>query len=166
MDFPHRAVLSHSQTTGRGRAAAGVLLLLLGGTMPAAAEDDYLSEIIVTARQPVISEVATSHSIDSGEMDLRGDRSLDDVMELIPGANVRTGNQAIPRMDIRGLRTRHIKLLINGVLFNSTFDGQFDPTLLPTEQMERVKVTTGGISELYGSGALAVINVITRRDSD
>lgn len=155
----------HTGISGQSMAAVALVILPCG---PLSAEqvEDYLSEIIVTARQPVVSEVATAHTVDLEEIELRGDRSLDDVMELIPGANVRTGNQAVPRLDIRGLRTRHIKLLVNGVLFNSSFDGQFDPTLLPTEQMERVKVTTGGISELYGSGALAVINIITRSESD
>ena len=51
---------------------------------------------------------------------------------------------------------------MNGIPFNSTFDGQFDPTLIPTSQIDRVKVTTGSTSELYGAGAMAVIDLLTR----
>ena len=91
-------------------------------------------------------------------------RSLDDALELLPGVNVRTGGNGNPRIDVRGYRTRHVKLLLNGVPFGNTFDGQFDPTLLPSESIARIKLTTGASSTLYGDGAVgAVINVITRQ---
>jgi vitamin B12 transporter len=135
-------------------------------TLPCAAAHDDLGEIVVTARQPVVSSVATVHKVDATEIQLRGDTNLGDVMEMIAGVNVRVGGQGVSRIDVRGLRTRHIKLLINGVLFNSTFDGQFDPNQFPPELMQQVKVTTGGVSELYGSGAMAVVNVITPFTSD
>ena len=142
-------------------------LCCLGGyAAPSPAAGDNLGEIIVTGRQPVVSEISTVHRVDAGEIELRDDRNLGDVMELIPGVNVRVGGQAVPRIDIRGLRTRHVKLLVNGIVFNSTFDGQFDPTLFPAEQLEQVKVTTGGVSELYGSGAMAVINILTPSSAD
>ena len=157
-------------TTGTGITAARLRFFCLGLlsvlVLPCAAAQDDLGEIVVTARQPVVSSVATMHKVDVTEIDLRGDINLGDVMTLIPGVNVRVGAQGVPRIDIRGLRTRHIKLMINGVLFNSTFDGQFDPNQFPVDLMQQVKVTTGGVSELYGSGAMAVINVITPHTSD
>ena len=35
---------------------------------------------------------------------------------------------------MRGFRSRHVLLLINGVLVNSTNDGQFDPARISTEE--------------------------------
>ena len=95
---------------------------------------------------------------------MRGARSLDDALDLLPGVNVRTGGNGSPRIDVRGYRTRQVKLRLNGVPFGKTFDGQFDPTLNPSENIARIKLTTGAISTFYGDGAVgAVINVITRQ---
>ena len=124
--------------------------------------DDYLGEIVVEDRQPVISQIANSFELDKDLMKQRGDISLQQALEMVPNLNVRTGGQGVPRVDIRGLRTRHIKLLVDGIPFNSTFDGQFDPTFVPTSQIDRLKVTTGSVSELYGPGAFGVIDVQTR----
>ncbi|MDY6878752.1 MAG: TonB-dependent receptor plug domain-containing protein [Thermodesulfobacteriota bacterium] len=43
---------------------------------------------------------------------------------------MRTGAQGIPRINLRGLRSRHVTLLLNGIPFNSTYDGQFDPSII------------------------------------
>ena len=55
-------------------------------------------------------------------------------------------------------------LLLDGVPFNSAFDQQFDPTLIPVENIARIKVTKGPSSVLYGQGGLGgVINIITKK---
>ena len=41
-------------------------------------------------------------------------------LRLLPGVYIRTGGDGRPRMDIRGFRSRHVLLLINGVQVNST----------------------------------------------
>jgi outer membrane receptor protein involved in Fe transport len=46
---------------------------------------------------------------------------------------------------------------------NATSDGQFDPTLIPAEQIAEIKLVTGTGSVLYGPAGLAgSINIITR----
>lgn len=124
-----------------------------------------LTIVIRKGRRPVQPDsIATRHTIDRQQLQARGVRTLDQALALVPGLNVREGAQGIPRIDIRGLRTRQIKLLINGVPFNSTYDGQFDPTQIPVDQIARIEVVTGAPSVLYGDGAIAgVINVITRK---
>jgi outer membrane cobalamin receptor len=121
----------------------GVVLILpfLPWSGPVAA-NELLGEIIVRERQPAVADLSTEHVVDAPEIEWRNDRTLADVLELVPGINVRTGGQGIPRIDIRGLRTRQAKLLVNGVPFNSTFDGQYDPELIPAGEIARVKVTT------------------------
>lgn len=69
----------------------------------------------------------------------------------------------MPRIDIRGLRTRNILLLLDGVPLNSAYDGQFDPRSIPVENIAKIKVTKGGSSVLYGPGGnAAVIDIITK----
>ena len=66
-----------------------------------------------------------------------------------------------------GFRSRHVLLLLDGIPLNSTFDGQFDPSIIPTENIAKIKVSYGTSSVLYGQGALAgVINIITKKGTE
>ena len=149
----------------------GLPLLLLAGTAggQAMAADDgvyRLGEIIVAGENPVVESVGTTHKVTAEEIEKRGARTLDEAINLLPGVNVRVGGDGTPRIDIRGLRTRHVKLLVNGTPFNATYDGQFSPNLISVENIAEIVVTTGGASSLYGSGGNAgVINIITKKGS-
>lgn len=154
---------------GTAAARLATLLAILTGSpavdaAPSDARDAALGEIVVTGRQPATERVATVYQLDASDIDRRGARTLDEAIELLPGVNVRVGGNGSPRIDVRGYRTRHVKLLVNGVPFGNTFDGQFDPSLIPAESIARIKLTTGASSVLYGDGGVgAVINVITRQ---
>ena len=96
-------------------------------------------------------------------MQALGARTLDEALTLVPGLYVCTGAYGVPRVDVRGFRTRQVTLLLNGIPLNATDDGQFNPALLPVEEIAEIKVTSGTGSVLYGQGGLgAIINVITR----
>ncbi|MGE0373366.1 MAG: TonB-dependent receptor [Gammaproteobacteria bacterium] len=148
----------------RARQAALAVLVGMPGAMVAHAAEYDLGEIVVTARKPVVEQAGIVRELDDVAIRASGARSLDEAIDLLPGVNVRVGGQGTPRIDVRGFRTRHVKLLINGIPFNSAADGQFDPTLIPTDWISRIKLTSGASSQLYGDGGLGgVINVITRR---
>lgn len=138
------------------------LLPLLPG-MARAAGNYALGEVVVTGRRPVVEQAGTVREIDRAQIEASNARSLDEALEGTPGVNIRIGGAGTPRIDVRGLRTRHVKLLINGVPFNSAADGQFDPTLLSTDWISKIKVSPGASSQLYGDGGMgAVINLISR----
>jgi outer membrane cobalamin receptor len=123
-----------------------------------------LGEIVVSGAQPVVEQAGSVREMSSEDLVRRGARTLDEAIELEPGVNVATRADGTPRIDVRGRRTRHVKLLINGVPFNNAADGQFDPTLIPTEQIARIKITSGLQSQLYGDNGLgAVINIVTKQ---
>ena len=101
--------------------------------------------------------------IDQHDLELLGARSLEDALRLVPSVNTRYGGDGTPRMDIRGLRTRQVKLLLNGIPFNSTFDGQFDPSLIPAFAIGKIDLNIGSSSVLYGDGGMAgVMDIKTR----
>lgn len=119
-----------------------------------------LGQIVVNDSRPAIG---TSYSVDREQIDSLGARSLDEAVRMSPSINVRNGADGTPRLDIRGLRTRQIKLLVNGVPYNSTFDGQFDPTLIPSFAIGRIDLQAGNSSVLYGDGGMGgVMNIQTR----
>lgn len=153
------------------------LLLLAALQNPAvdawAAEPDdtgrySLGEIVVSgsaeAGQAGVQASETVYTVSSDEIRSKGARTLDQAIELLPGINVRVGGEGIPRIDVRGFRTRHVLLLLDGIPMNSALDQQFDPTAIPTENIAEIKVTSGSSSVLYGQGGLgAVINIITKK---
>ena len=65
---------------------------------------------------------------------------------------------------MRGFRSRHVLLLINGVQVNSTADGQFDPARISTQSIREIKISYGSSSVLYGDNALAAVIEITTVD--
>lgn len=122
-----------------------------------------LGEVIVSARRPVSEASGTVRLITADDIQVSGARTLEEALELLPGLDVRTGSDGVPRINVRGFRPRHLLLLLDGVPLNSTYDAQFDPTLLPVEEIAFVKLTPGPSSVLYGAGPLAgTINIVTR----
>ncbi|APG23861.1 TonB-dependent receptor plug domain-containing protein [Syntrophotalea acetylenica] len=147
---------------------AGMLVFGAAARLWAAADDELyrLGEVVVSGGTPIVEAVGVTRRVTAEEMEQRGVRSLDDALNLLPGVDVRVGGDGAPRIDMRGFRTRHIKLLLNGTPFNSTYDGQFDPALISVENIAEIVVTTGATSTLYGSGGNAgVINIITKKGS-
>jgi vitamin B12 transporter len=154
---------------GVRRAARGACLtaLLALPAAPALASRSFapyqLGAIVVSApRQGPVT--GTVHTVTARQIHQSGARNLDQAVQMLPGVVVRTGGDGVPRIDVRGLRPRNVKLLINGIPFNSTYDGQFDPTLIPTDYIASITLTTGPSSVLYGDGGLAgVINIVTKQ---
>ena len=115
------------------------------------------------AERRLVEQVTTLSEVTAAEIEQRGAKTLDEAIDLVPGLYVRNGGDGVPRIDIRGLRTRNVTILLDGVPLNSTFDGQFDPRSIPVENIARIKITKGASSVLYGPGGnAAVIDIITK----
>lgn len=123
-----------------------------------------LGEIVVSGQGEGVQASESVYTVTAEDIRSKGARTLDQAISLLPGVNVRTGGEGVPRIDIRGFRTRHVVLLLDGIPMNSAFDQQFDPTRIPTENIAEIKLTSGANSVLYGQGGLGgVINIITRK---
>jgi outer membrane cobalamin receptor len=121
--------------------------------------------VSITEASELVEEVGTTRRIGRAEIEARNARTLDEALRLLPGIYVRTAGEGTPRIDMRGFRSRHVLLLINGVPANSTADGQFDPARFSTEAIREIKVSYGSSSVLYGDNALAGVIEITTIDS-
>ncbi len=126
-----------------------------------------LGEVVVSARQDVVETAGTVREVTAQEIQDKDARTLDQALQLLPGVEIRTGAEGTPRIDIHGFRSRHVLLLLDGVPLNSTYDGQFDPSIIPTENIAKIKVSYGTSSVLYGQGGLGgVINIITKKGKE
>ena len=152
---------------------SSLLILILGigslgygaeGTSTDQTEVYTLGEVVVTAQNGGVESVGTVAEITAEDIEHKNARNLSQALELLPGLDVRTGAKGIPRIRIRGFTSRHVVLLLNGVPLNSTYDGQFDPSIIPTENIAKIKVSYGTSSVLYSQGGLGgVINIITKK---
>ncbi len=123
-----------------------------------------LGEIVVSGEREIVESVGTVREVTAEDIQNMGARTVDEAIELLPGMYVRTGADGVPRVDLRGFRSRHVILLLDGIPVNSTFDGNFDPSVIPVESIEKIKVSYGTHSVLYGEGGLGgVINIVTKR---
>jgi len=120
--------------------------------------------ISITEPSEVVEQVGTTRRITRADIEARNARTLDEALRLVPGIHVRTGGDGTPRIDMRGFRSRHVLLVINGVLVNSTADGQFDPARISTKSIREIKVSYGSSSVLYGDNAMAGVIEITTVD--
>ena len=150
----------------RCRAVCLTLLLVLSGSADLVAQTQNQQtphfSVSVTARTDIVEEVGTTRRISKEEIETQQARTLDETLRLLPGVYLRTGGQGIPRIDLRGWRSRHVLLLVDGVPVNSTADGQFDPTEISTASIREIKVTYGASSLLYGENAVGgVIEIST-----
>jgi outer membrane receptor protein involved in Fe transport len=131
----------------------------------AAAQNPPTFSVSVTESSELVEDVGTTRRLTSADIEARSARTLDEALRLFPGIYVRTGGDGTPRIDVRGFRSRHVLLLINGVPANSTSDGQFDPARISTTGIRDIKVSYGSSSVLYGDNALAAVIEITTVDS-
>lgn len=132
---------------------------------PDGESDAYeLGEVVVSARGDGVQATESLSTVTAEDIKKMNARTLDQAIALLPGVNIRTGGEGVPRIDVRGFRTRHVLLLLDGVPLNSALDAQFDPTVIPTENIAMIKLTRGASSVLYGQGGMGgVINIITKK---
>lgn len=149
-----------SRVRPRALALAGLALL----PVSAAAQTIPTFSVSVTEPSEVVEQVGTTRRITRADIEARNARTLDEALKLVPGIYIRTGGDGTPRIDMRGFRSRHVLLLINGVLVNSTVDGQFDPARISTKAIREIKISYGSSSVLYGDNAMAGVIEITTID--
>lgn len=140
---------------------AAVVLLLRPGALP-------VEEVVVTgtrterrlADSPVLTSVVR-------ERDMRkaGSTSVLETLEdNIPGI-VFSQNGMGNNMRIRGLNSRYVLFLVDGErMVSEGAGGNVNLDRIDVGNIERIEVTNGAASALYGSSAVgAVINIITKK---
>jgi outer membrane receptor protein involved in Fe transport len=132
----------------------------------------------VAGGRPAIPERAPGvvSVLNDEEMRLRGVRTLQQALEMIPGVDVTTDGLGRPRVVFRGAfsgasggGSEDVLILVNGQRMDDPFLGGatlLNPSL-PVANVKRIEVLRGAASGLYGPGAVAgVIDVVTYAPED
>ncbi len=135
-----------------------------------------VQEVVVTGSripQPGLTSTSPLTVVNDQEIKLEGTTNVEDLINNLPQAAAEQTSQAsngatgTATADLRGLGSNRTLVLIDG---KRLMPG--DPTLpvadlnnIPAQLVDRVEVTTGGASAIYGSDAVAgVVNFVMKRD--
>jgi vitamin B12 transporter len=150
------------------------LLLSVTGSVSAFAQNDstvqQLDEVVVTATKYPVKQSQTGKVvivIPHEDIEKSIGKPLGELLSEQAGITVNGAlndpgtNQSI---FIRGAGSGRALVLVDGIPVNdpSETDNSFDITLIPVTMIERIEISKGAQSTLYGSDAIAgVINIIT-----
>lgn len=106
--------------------------------------------------------------IDRRTIELMGSRRLDEVLKEQTGIaivnDVGGGSRSVG-VQMQGFGSEYIMVLIDGQPMVGRNGGNFDLSRISVSNIERVEITKGAASNLYGGDALGgTINIITRHD--
>ncbi len=105
--------------------------------------------------------------VDRRTIELMGSRRLDEVMKEQTGVaivnDVGAGARAVG-VQLQGFGSEYVMVLIDGQPIVGRNNGNFDLSRISVSNIERVEITKGAASNIYGGDALGgTINVITRQ---
>ncbi|MBD2363378.1 TonB-dependent receptor [Anabaena minutissima FACHB-250] len=135
-------------------------------------EDDADISLEAIGEQDSLPQSTPTYIIEKEEIQKQGATSVADVLKRMPGfaindvghgADIHTGTY------YRGHSINQSVFLINGRPINNdvnTYHGATDLNSIPVEAIERIEVSSGASTALYGSSAFGgVINIITKQGS-
>ncbi|HEX4696908.1 MAG TPA: TonB-dependent receptor [Candidatus Udaeobacter sp.] len=184
-DFPRFALLRKSVSARRPNqhprrlrspirfAAVLVLLpLICLGQQPsptASPIEADMEQVVVSATRfdiPLDQSPASVSVITSQDLEQKQIQRVSDALREVPGLSVvQTGTAGqLTSVFMRGLRSEHTQVLLDGIPINQGLQGAFNFADLTTDDIDRIEVVRGPQSTLYGPRALAgVIQIFTKR---
>jgi vitamin B12 transporter len=167
------------------RPVGFVLFILVGFAAPLCAQDTLASPspspgpsagpettaeaVVVTATRfdiPLDQSPASVSVISSSDMAIKQIERVGDALRSVPGLSVvQTGTAGqLTSVFMRGLRSEHTQVLLDGIPLNQGLAGLFNFADLTTDDLDRVEVARGPQSTLYGPRALAgAIQLFTKQ---
>ena len=162
---------SHFHLVWRSTALAlSGALAPLSLTAQAASDTGALTPVVVTATLVPFAQAVTTTSstvITGDELRARGILTVADALRDVPGTSpVQTGSPGgQTSVFMRGGQSDYVKVLVDGVPLNEP-GGAFQFENLTTANIDRIEVTRGPASVLYGTDAMTgVVQIFTKRGS-
>jgi len=125
-------------------------------------------QVVVSATRfdiPLDQSPASVSVIGSEDIEQKQIERVSDALREVPGLSVvQTGTAGqLTSVFMRGLRSEHTQVLLDGIPINQGLQGAFNFADLTTDDIDRIEVVRGPQSTLYGPRALAgVIQIFTK----
>lgn len=121
-------------------------------------------EILVIGKAPQEMPVSTVTRMEAQRLEANKPLDLSEAIKFFPSVYVTSGEKNEFILKLRGLDSRRIALLIDGVPSYEPFFSNFDLKTVEVESAKSIQITRGPSSVLYGPNTLGgIVNVVTRR---
>lgn len=151
-------------------------ILMVSNVINAQNREDKLqiADIVITATktpEDVKKIGKLTYQLDAEDLKRFEGQSLAEVLTTVPGIEINGDEQAFGStigIYARGGRSKDVVILIDGVPVtdvSQSSNSYYDLNLIQLNSVERIEVVKGGNSILYGSSAVAVINIVTKKAS-
>lgn len=125
-----------------------------------------LEEIIVNSKYEKSAEYKDM-VITSRDIEVTKPQNVSDALRSSPDINASTGHKGETNIKIRGFSSDDILVLVDGKPINPGYYGKVDLSMIPTENIAKIKVIKGPSSVAYGTNNNGgVINIITKNGSE
>ena len=115
---------------------------------------------------PVIGSIATTIKLDKEAIQNTGAKTFTELLQYIPSISYEGGQGSLNAVRLRGNEADHTLLLLDGMKVTIT-GGQANLDVIPVDQIERIEISKGPFSSLYGPGAIGgVIHIFTDKDAN
>ena len=110
---------------------------------------------------PIVTHVITEEKIKSS-----GSSNVIEVLEnTIPNIQFIWDPHGVPTMKIQGYQTNNIAFLLDGQRISGEHAGNVDFDMINLSNIQNIEVIRGGMSTLYGSGAVGgIVNLMSKQN--
>ena len=132
-------------------------------------EDDVIEVTAEKLEQEISENVERKSVISEETIQKSGAKTVGDALKTLPEITVSgaTAGNANESVSMQGLGNGYVKIMIDGVAVSSDFDGSTPIFQIPVENIERIELTKGADSVLYGSDAMGgTINIVTKKNAE
>jgi len=150
------------------RPKLGWAVVLFAATVSTPMQAQTPAVLVTATRTPAAADQALAEVtvLDRRQIDAAAGRSLSELLAQQPGLQFWSngGLGKASSVSVRGLESRHVLLLIDGVRHGSATVGTPNWDNIALDSIERIEIVRGPLSGLYGSDAVAaVVQVFLRR---
>jgi len=121
-------------------------------------------EIVVVGESPKDRPASSVTILDETQIERIKSLDLSEAIRYAPGVTVTFGDKLTYSLKLRGVDSKRIALLIDGIPVYEPYYSTFDLKTISTDGIDSLKLTKGPSSVLYGPNTLGgIVNVITKR---
>jgi len=124
-----------------------------------------VGEVVVRGQRQSAGSLVTE--LKKEDIEKTGISNAAEALDLLAGADAQTAGKGEVNVSLRGFEQRNLKILIDGVPAYEGYLGTVDLSAIPAESIEKIIVTKGAASVLYGANTMGgVVNIITTKERE
>ncbi len=127
-------------------------------------EEELVVQSATRSSKPISRTAENISVVTAADIELMNAHTVAEVLNTVPGVVVwMTGGPGqIAQAYIQGSDTKHVTVIIDGIILNNVANNIADLGILPVQNIEKIEIIKGPASSAWGSALGGVINIITK----